>query len=797
MRMIQAFRCGSSLLRERKARLACAPILALTLVVLFSGCSAVQQGSTPFWEEEYQRKYYESSVHQYGPNAIEKSEAGVPASVYAGRINGWPLFYRLGDAMSVLWPLYMKTPLGSAVFPLFEHIKEPMRLSFLLYTIGIYSDAAKDRSGNYVFPVWIYHRKGDGKTGHVMLLGGWHSSRSDSGHWLFPVWKYKARGVGHGKEFRFLLVAGAESSSGTLENYTFPIWRYRSLGNGKDRLFHYLLFGGVETSPNRLSHYFFPAYGYERTGDSRSFLSIPLFISDEANEKDRVAGLLLYWDFLHGKNRYRSLFWPLTHFWKSDHSKGHLIAPLYGWTRYDDGGWMFNSLLLNRMKGKTNVLNVGGPLFFHATRDNGWYTNLFWPIYQGWGSKDTTSHLLLPVGYYHENKEKESAYLNVLGLLLNRWKTKDHHGTVSPLVSWGGNKDGEGFLNVMALLFHRQWDKDGYYAWLTPLLGLSKDADDHARWMFPLFIQENGTHDHGFYSPLFSYNKSKDELWWNTLLAGPTYYSDKTTKSYSCFMGIIHYFLDTDKGRCFNMSFILPIFCMDRHGYQTTISGYRNEIPPEPEIDAALTKNLDGMEQKCTQWQADEDKRIAEQKEKGEPYTTQTLPGWYAQTSWQKEKSAHFTPLITGWRKEKFTAKRGDSLEQFKASRKTERFFTVFPLYFLWGKSDVRGERESGANLLGILYMGNKKRVEKDGVTQTHVRRRVLYKFLDYRRQGEMSVMDAFPFMTWDRDPSREYRRFSFLGPVLRRTARSGKTQWQILGIKAGDDLSVDSAVLQ
>lgn len=781
---------------RRKTHLICGLMLTLVLPVAFTGCSAVQQGSTPFWEEEYQRKYHESRLQKYGPAAIEKPEAGIPASVYADRINGWPLFYRLGDTVSVLWPLFMKTPLGNAVFPVYEHVYEPMRLSLLLYTVGFYADKTKDRSGNYVFPVWFYDQKGERKTAHLLVLSGWYSSPARWGHYLFPVWMYESKDGGKNKHFNCLLLGNVASTSDSLEHSLFPIWFYESRKDSKDQQYRSLfvlpLPAGFATGPDELRHGCFPVYYYERDKSSRTFLSLPLYMSDTPGRKDRILGLLLYWDFQNGKDRYRSIPWPIVHLWNTDRSRGHAVAPLYAWTRYADGGWMFNSLLLNRAKGKTNVLNFGGPLFFHATRGENWYTNLFWPIYQGWGSKNVQNHQLLPLGFYRSNKEKQSSYLNVLAVLLNRHKTPEKQVTISPLVSYGKNKQGEGFVNVLGLLFHRGWDKEGYWSWLTPLLGLQKDKDSHACWAFPLFIQQSGKDGSGFYSPVFSYDKTKNRFWWNTLLAGPTYYSTPGTKSYSCLIGIIHYFVDKDKGRCFNMSCILPILSIDRHGFDSMPAGYRNEIPSEEGTEKELQAALDNMNRRCKEWQDTEDKRVAEHQQKDEAYKPpEEIPSWLQDTHWETRKSGHLGSLIVGSKEVKYTARYGDSLEKFKDSKTVRNFFTVFPLYFLWSSEDVRGEKESGANLLGILYMGSKKRVEKDGATQTHARRRILYKLVDYRRQDKLTVMDIFPFMTWDRNPDRGYKRFSFIGPVLRRTVAGEKTQWQILGFRTGDDITV------
>lgn len=854
--------------KGRKTHLICGLMLTLVLPVALTGCSAVQQGSTPFWEEEYQRKYNESRVQKYGPAAIEKTEAGIPASVYADRINGWPLFYRLGDTMSILWPLFMKTPLGNAVFPVYEYIKEPMRLSLFLYTVGFYADKSKDRSGSYVFPVWFYDRKGEKKAAHLLVLGGWHSSPTRWGHYLVPLWFYQSRDGGKDKHFNCMLIADAESTPDSLQHGVFPVWRYRSDSKTKGKEFHYLLFGGIESNPRGLSNYLFPVWFYKSTKDSKdqrhrslfvtpvlggfasgpdelrhgcfplyyygrdkdssSFLSLPLYMSKDPGSKDLVLGGILYWDFQNGKDRYRSILWPFTHIWSNERSQGHAVAPLYGWTRYADGGWMFNSLLLNRAKGKTNVLNFGGPLFFHATRGESWYTNLFWPIYQGWGSKDTASHLVLPVGYYREDKDKgrlldvggplfyhskrqDKWHTSFLFPLYNGWgrkddqnhlllpvgfcgKTPEKQAVISPLASYGKNNRGEGFFNVLCLLFHRGWDKEGFFTWLTPLLGLQKDKSGHTCWAFPFFIQHTGKNKSGYYSPVFSYNKDNGGFWWNAFLAGPTYYSVPGTKSYSCLLGIIHYFVDKDKGRCFNMSCILPILKVDRYGFSSIPAGYSNEIPSERETEKELQAALDGVNRRAGEWEEQERKRVEElartKDEKAEP---REMPSWCSTTHWTKKKLGHLLPVVLGSKTVEYTAKYGDSLEKVKDSKRVRRFFTVFPLYFLWGSEDVRGEKESGANLLAILYMGSKKRVEKEGVAQTHARRRILYKLVDYRRQDKMTVMDVFPFMTWDRDPDRSYKRFSFIGPVLRRTVAGEKTQWQILGIKTGDDIDTSA----
>jgi hypothetical protein len=69
------------------------------------------------------------------------------------------------------------------------------------------------------------------------------------------------------------------------------------------------------------------------------------------------------------------------------------------------------------------------------------------------------------------------------------------------------------------------------------------------------------------------------------------------------------------------------------------------------------------------------------------------------------------------------------------------------------------------------------------------VRRQFLWKAVDYKRTGEKTSVDAFPFLSWDRDAERDSRSFSFIGPVFRKSSQKEQSQWQILGIKFGKDL--------
>ena len=42
-----------------------------------------------------------------------------------------------------------------------------------------------------------------------------------------------------------------------------------------------------------------------------------------------------------------------------------------------------------------------------------------------------------------------------------------------------------------------------------------------------------------------------------------------------------------------------------------------------------------------------------------------------------------------------------------------------------------------------------------------------------------------------DTDPEREYKSFSFLGPLLRRTRLAEQTEWRVLGLRLGDEIGL------
>ena len=101
---------------------------------------------------------------------------------------------------------------------------------------------------------------------------------------------------------------------------------------------------------------------------------------------------------------------------------------------------------------------------------------------------------------------------------------------------------------------------------------------------------------------------------------------------------------------------------------------------------------------------------------------------------------------------------------------------SFFPL---WSYASSKGKagRDRDLRVLGWLYETHQKNIGGEkGRAGEHVRTRVLWKLVDYRRRGEDSSLDCFPFISVDKRADG-YRRFSFMWRLFRneRTADGGR----------------------
>ncbi|MFP4580831.1 MAG: hypothetical protein ACLFQ6_08885 [Candidatus Sumerlaeia bacterium] len=644
-------------------------VFVILIVLALAACTSVQRSSTPFWEEEYQKQFQSISGKQDPSLAQEEARRA-----YADRVNGWPIYYQLGESMSVLWPFFMKSPAGHALFPIYEYAHKAKRLSMLCYLIGVYDKGPESDSGHYVFPLYAWNKSQSRSQLDYLLLGKSTIYKDkEARHSFFPLFWYS----NDPEEKRFSL-----------------------------QLVLALL--GIVKSPDSIDHWLLPLWHYGSSENRFHFYSLPFWYDKNQDRRAMGLGTILYIDSTEGDHYYRSLLWPLSHFWNGEDSKGQFVFPLYGMTNYKDGGWMFNSLLYNRYRSaeEKDVVNIGGPLYHRAKTPEGWYTSFLWPIFHAWENEEKSGTVAFPLFFYGKNKEKESTYLNILGLLLNRHKSPESEF---------------------------------------------------------------------FFTPLFGYGKDKNTSWFNLLLAAFHTSKSPQRRDVSLLAGIIDYSDDKNNGKEFSLNLLLPLLKINRNSFFTWLGGYTNEIPKEAELRNLLVDRQETMQ------------RRMEQIRKEQPDSPMYVAEWRGYNHW------HFLLLAHGFHGVKYRIHPEREVAENPEPLWEEDNLFVFPLYFQGKRVHADGGRNSWNNILGLIWHSSYDKEIRGDKEDVKARRRFLWKVVDYRRENQRSVMDIFPFMTFDRDREIGYSRFSFLGPVFRKTRQGEQKQTQIFGITFGDAIKKES----
>jgi hypothetical protein len=706
----------------------------ILLSFLLTACSSVQRSSTPFWEEEYQTKY--KSSLQRNLDATPR-KVGIDAGVYADRINGWPAFYKLGDALSVLWPVFMSSPMGHAVFPLYEYAYEPQRLFMAAYLVGSYKDTdvwgdpQRGRSGYYVFPAWFYTAQNGEQKWNYLLVGKVRTTTGTLTNNLCPLWFYNS------EKDRWSIVLGPGlvgygQRKNTTSNWVFLFWFYDHNSKTNTQSAYYLAgLGGEKTTSHTLKNYLMPFWYYKHNDKYKetTVVSLP-YTSIESKEKT-----------------YQSVLFPFTHFWQTPDSTGQLVLPLYGWTRYpkEKKAWMFNSLLFNYRAGSKSLVNVGGPLYYHSEEGEHFYTTAFWPLYHAWSDyPGDKNYVLLPLGRYMVDEREGSG-------------------------SIGG-----------ALFYQRHWDKHGEWSFFTPLVGQWKHKEgEEGQWVAPLFIRKANEkrNEQDFYSPLLSYEKDTTNTWTNVLLLGGG--SEKMEYGSSTWLlgNLLNWGEYKTTGKRWGMSALfVPLLDVDRTGFMALGNAYHNPMPSANNEDKQVQQRITWNEESIkTQQEYDRKHTKTTETLRQRDYTRhETL----SRTSWD------VFPLVWSWEKATYPIRPGITVEQSKKEAMVEKNLLLLPLYYQTSETDAQGVKSADKNLLGGVWHAQRERETKDGQVLERIHNRLLFKVVDYRRDGTRTALDAFPFITADSDSAKDYKRVSFLGPVFRKTHENNKTEWQVLGMK-------------
>ena len=97
-----------------RLRACCSLVLSVVLVSLLGACSRISLESNP----------------------LGRTVAKVESKDNQERVNGWPIYYKCGDASSFAWPLYQQNKDGHIVFPLYEYDRSPRCIKPAMGLVG-------------------------------------------------------------------------------------------------------------------------------------------------------------------------------------------------------------------------------------------------------------------------------------------------------------------------------------------------------------------------------------------------------------------------------------------------------------------------------------------------------------------------------------------------------------------------------------------------------------------------------------------------------------------------------------
>jgi hypothetical protein len=435
--------------------------------------------------------------------SLERLERVSPlsAEVAKDRVNLWPLFYKNGDQVAVLWPLYDQDEEGFALRPL---VTEDGSDWELLPPLAWWNTESK----NWVF-VPAY-------------------SLGDS--WgLFPV-----MGIG---DFSYVGPAWwDENSEGETDSYgLFPLatispgLNWAALAwwdkNPEGDIESYGLFP-VVSQGQRFNQIGPVVWGYDDEGETDYFSTFPLFGFGTLDDGREVSWAGPVWWVDNEEDEVQDYgFFPLTTHLGKFHQVGpvfwgeteegdtdYLVAfPLYGYARTDDGGGYMLSLLGGTgwdENGDTEWLNVLGPVYHHSEGDGEESTHVLWPIVSWAEDTQEKSWSLWPaLGHTEAKPDADSGPLSkswaLAGLYstassgqLDRWR-------LSPLYSFTSPRSGPGDLFDWISLVSYEDRGEGMSSLSlgTPLLfNYHDDAEQGMRWnaLLGIFDYESDGEDSSF-----------------------------------------------------------------------------------------------------------------------------------------------------------------------------------------------------------------------------------------------------------------------------------------------------------
>lgn len=469
-------------------------------VLAGAGCATQAMKGTPFYTGEWEQRT--------GP--VEE------------RVALWPLVYYRAPALSVLWPIFEKTPDHIAVRPLYtvEGLESGHKVHNVLWPLGRFdtgldesrffpffwgtdyfigfpllwhfgSPVAKGEGADSLFPLWIYYTHGGNAGDHqrAVLKLVWPLTRFERGarqnsNRIFPLFWQSSLADGEHWFYSLPLGLYASPHDKMKGSWVFPL--YMRMSSPEERFFHTLL-GGNGKSGKTDYGWLLPMLGGWRTGpdESMSVAGLGLWLNEKGDGHGKNWLVPLYYrSWVPGESSFYTLLGGGTH---RTNGTGRLITPFYmrfeeepgktltaippalSWRRQQPDrtdNWLL--LGLSRFSSGSHPLSSYiFPLWYNDPQSG----MLLTPLYQKGGdpTTDVRWHAVAPL-YYNRTSNLSSVWATPLWAVVRR--TDGSGRTLTPLYIHVQDKPDESISGVPPLLSWRHTLPDRTDDWL--LLGLAR-----------------------------------------------------------------------------------------------------------------------------------------------------------------------------------------------------------------------------------------------------------------------------------------------------------------------------------
>lgn len=689
-------------------------LFVLVVVAGLTGCTSPAMKGTPFYE----------GVSQHPPDAMQR------------RVNLWPAAYYYDPYLSVLWPVFEKTDTQWAVRPLFgvSKLDKPQHSYNVLWPLGEFDYEDDDYRffpffwGNgrgasatpyfAAFPI-VWYEKADY---FVLFPLYWYFS-PDS-HTLFPIFWYKP-------ETRFVI---------------FPLYMRFPEKRQTDILWPLINVQRGEKNPGWRAG---PFVGKYRYGDGNA-------------------------------KTYSFLLWPLGHRWRKGEEGTDLFFPLI----YRDFNKQSDTILsplymssVDRATGET--ARFIAPTYLQFTNPRSDLRCLF-PLYFGLKSGDERLWVTPLLG--HDTRPDSSTW--ILSPLLSSYTSAPDHKevwAVAPLsrFRWGPGPNASHLLPLyyydgredifLSLLYAGFSPKPGERTWIIPplLTGQSRGPDFSELWaVAPLYRYRKGPEGVESHAFPFYFSSQKDKLFLSLPYARFERRQGGTTR-------VIPPLLTgwTKTGDAKDLWSPWPLV-WNRWGPK----GHDSAVVP---LYGYFAAKKTFVSIPYSRWNSGEDRLRAFV---GPLYVHQSSPtekrgyflwpltslgksphgwdGWFTLFIHDRDADGYNTwlpfPIVRAYREPN-----GHGSWFFPLWSYNKRTYRPAPAPETAGaQPQVEATRpNTWTNFRLLLWLYTYK--AESQYEKAHAR--VLWHFVDYKREGAVRSLDVFPAVSYDRDKETGYRNFSFL----------------------------------